>query len=388
MTNWIKTQLFKAVVWISNHVASRPTKDGVFKGLDKVFRGIENGKESKGVTIDFDAAKGRFIIFSDQHKGAKNGADDFMLCEPNYLAALDFYYENDFSLIALGDCEELWENHLPAVLKHQQPSFDRYKKFIAQNRFYKTIGNHDLDWKNDPFTIASIKKIYEADLPIYDGVLLQTSIRGQTLKIFCTHGHQGDKASDGNWFSKFFVSKIWAPLQIWLKINPNTPAYDAQLKTQHNNLMYEWSGNQKNMLLITGHTHQPVFESLTHIERLYRMLLSAEAEKTEEKIREIEAEIQRRKFEYSHVSSDYLRMKPTYFNSGCCCNNDGDITGIEIENGCLRLVKWASKKGRPQREVLEEELLERLLTALGDTQPSEPAKRASPSQSSPPAESS
>lgn len=364
MTLWLRQHLFKVVLWASNKFASRPERDRVFEGLSKIMRGIENGKESKGIVIPFDACNDRFIIFSDQHKGAKNGADDFMLCEPNYLAALDYYYQNNFGFIALGDCEELWENSLSNVLKQQQPSFERYKNFIAQNRFYKIIGNHDLDWKNDPLTIAQIKIIYGTVLPIYDGILLQTSVNGQALKILCTHGHQGDRASDGNWFSKFFVSKIWAPLQAWLKINPNTPAYDSQLKTLHNLLMYEWSSKQNDLLLITGHTHQPVFESLTHIERLYRQFLTAQAQTDKKQLSELEEEIAKRKFEYSHISKDYLTMKPTYFNSGCCCNNDGDITGIEIEDGYLRLIQWAAKEGKPKREVLEEEKLEILLSAI------------------------
>jgi predicted phosphodiesterase len=364
MANWLRQKLFRAVVWLSNKFASRPEKERVFEGLDKIMKGIEDGKESKGVTVPFDVSKDRFIIFSDQHKGAKNGADDFMLCEPNYLAALDYYFANNFQFIALGDSEELWENKLSKVIKQQQPSFDRYKNFVAQNRFHKIIGNHDLDWKNDPWTITQIKKLYGADLSIYDGVLLQTTINEQPLKILCTHGHQGDKASDGNWFSKFFVSKIWAPLQSFLKINPNTPAYDSQLKTLHNRLMYEWSFDKKALLLITGHTHQPVFESLTHIERLYRELLRAQAAGDDNLVEKIKEEITKRKFEYDHISGDYLTMKPTYFNSGCCCFSDGDITGIEIEDGCLRLVKWAVKEGKPKREVLEEEKLEVLLNGI------------------------
>ncbi|WP_121352413.1 metallophosphoesterase [Flavisolibacter nicotianae] len=364
MLLWVRQNLFKIVLWASNRFASRPEKNAVFESLSKLHEAIGSNKESKGIVIPFAAATGRFVIFSDQHKGAKNGADDFMLCEPAYLAALDHYFENDFHFVSLGDSEELWENRLSSVLKKQQPSFDRYRRFAAANRLYKTIGNHDLDWKNNPLTMAQVRLIFKTSLCIYDGILLQTEIKGNRLSIFCTHGHQGDKASDGNWFSKFFVSKIWAPLQILLKINPNTPAYDAQLKTLHNRLMYEWSNEQQNLLLITGHTHQPVFESLTHIERLYRQLLLAKAGGDEKTAAETEVEIQKRKFEYSHVSSDYLNMRPSYFNSGCCCNNDGDITGIEIEDGCLRLVKWTSKAGHPHREVLEEETLEVLLQAV------------------------
>ena len=361
---WLKQRLYKTVVWLSDKFASRPEKDRVFDGLTQLIQSIEEGKEKKGVIVPFEAMNGRFIVFSDQHKGAKNGADDFMLCEPNYLAALDYYHQNNFSLLVLGDGEELWENTLAAVLKHQQPSFDRYKNFIAARRFYKTIGNHDLDWKNDPITITQIKKIFDSAITIYDGVLLQTIINDKPLSIFCTHGHQGDKASDGNWFSKFFVSKVWAPVQALVKINPNTPAYDSQLKTLHNRLMYEWSNGRQNTLLITGHTHQPVFASLTYIERLYRQLLQAQAAGDKNLIQGIEAEIQKRKFEYDHVSGDYLTMKPTYFNAGCCCFNDGDITGIEIENGYLRLIKWAGNAGKPQRQVLEEETLLALSEAI------------------------
>lgn len=184
------------------------------------------------------------------------------------------------------------------------------------------------------------------------------------MNIFCTHGHQGDKASDGNWFSKFFVSDIWGPLQALLKINPNTPAYDSQLKTLHNSIMYEWSASQENLVLITGHTHQPVFESLTHIERLYRQLLYAQQQNDVSAIPGIEKEIQVRKFEYAHVSQNYLDMKPCYFNSGCCCYDDGDITGIELENGLIRLIKWHAKDGVPQREILEEKPLSDLTGKL------------------------
>ena len=205
------------------------------------------------------------------------------------------------------------------------------------------------------------------DVPIHEGVFLQTSVNNAQLNIFCTHGHQGDAVSDGNWFSKFFVSKIWAPLQSFLRINPNTPAYDASLKTTHNQMMYDWSAGQKNLLLITGHTHQPVFESLTHIERLYRSLLFARQMKDESMIESLQKEIQLRKFEYTTISPDYLKLKPSYFNTGCCCYNDGDITGIEIDEDCIRLIKWNSKGGKPVRMILEEAALAELLEAMANS---------------------
>ena len=36
---------------------------------------------------------------------------------------------------------------------------------------------------------------------------------------------------------------------------------------------------------------------------------------------------------------------PLIFNSGNCINKDGDITGIEIDNGHIKLVKWGIDGG-------------------------------------------
>ena len=80
------------------------------------------------------------------------------------------------------------------------------------------------------------------------------------------------------------------------------------------------------MLLITGHTHKPVFAS----------------------------------GKYSNHPSNkierdaYGKLKPSYFNTGCCCFNDGDITGIEIEGGTIRLIKWHQDNTTSARMVLEE----------------------------------
>lgn len=364
MLLWLRRLLFKPVLWASNRFSSKPDRQRIFDALSGLLKSIIQKETKKGPVISFDSTKDKFIIFSDQHKGAKNGADDFMLCEPNYLAALDYYYEKGYYFISLGDCEELWENTLTAVKKNQQPSFEREKRFIHADRFLKIFGNHDLFWQNDPLAPLQLKAIYDCNVPIYEGVLLQTTVDNKPVNIFCTHGHQGDEMSDGNWFSKFFVSKIWAPLQSLLRINPNTPAYDSQLKTLHNNMMYEWSADQEALILITGHTHQPVFESLTHIERLYRQLEFATKVNDQSMVDTLHKEITLRKFEYTRALQDYGTLKPTYFNSGCCCFNDGDITGIELEEDCLRLIKWRGKDGVPKRQILEESPLQELMESI------------------------
>jgi predicted phosphodiesterase len=364
MRRFLRSILLKPVLWASAKFSSRPEKQKIFEALSKLIERITAKEEDKGPVITFDINEGRFIIFSDHHKGARDGADDFAMAEPNYLAALDYYFSAGYTLINLGDSEELWETGLGKVKKFNQQNLEAEKKFLQQKRFIKIFGNHDLYWDNDPLAWWQLKAIYGEKLKVYEAVVLSTTINNNQLNIFCTHGHQGDAQSDGNWFSKFFVAKIWAPFQAYLRINPNTPAYDGEKKSLHNSIMYEWSSLQKNMLLITGHTHQPVFGSLTLLERLYKQFQQAGAAGNTSKQTELKTEIRKREKEFAAVAIDYMTMKPSYFNSGCCCYSDGDITGIEIADGCIRLIKWTLPGQVSRREVLEETPLTELVAQL------------------------
>lgn len=87
------------------------------------------------------------------------------------------------------------------------------------------------------------------------------------------------------------------------------------------------------MILITGHTHQPVFESLTHLERLHRKMKFAESQQDEDALAKINDEIKKYERRFDTLDEDYTKIVPTYFNTGCCCYSDGDITGIELEEG-------------------------------------------------------
>jgi len=90
----------------------------------------------------------------------------------------------------------------------------------------------------------------------------------------------------------------------------------------------------------------------------------AEQEKDEAAIQQLKKEILERENQFTAVSLDYMSMKPSYFNTGCCCFSDGDITGIEIAEGCIRLIKWSRINGNPTRHLLEEMELHQLITLL------------------------
>ncbi len=363
MPNLLQRLLKKPVIRLADKFSSRPNQQRVDQALSDLYQNIIHEPGKCGPVVDFKAGQEKFIILSDQHKGARDGADIFALAEKNFLTALDHYNRNNFHYIALGDSEELWENTFITVKRHNQATFDKEKLFLARKAFTKIYGNHDLYWDNDPLASIGLEQIYGENVKIYEGMLLRTAINNRPLTIYLTHGHQGDLQSDGNWFSKWFVSDIWGPIEGYLRINPNTPANNDQLKTDHNRIMYEWSQKRENLLLITGHTHQPVFRSLTHIEMLYAELDKAKTANDTGRLQNLQQQVAKRqsKGDTAPVPKNN-GYKPCYFNSGCCCFDDGDITGIEIEAGSIRLIRWKYKAHKvPERVVLEECRLEELL---------------------------
>ncbi|MCC6286382.1 MAG: metallophosphoesterase family protein [Chitinophagaceae bacterium] len=352
--------LTKPVLKLADKYSSKPNKQRVHEALSKLYQHIQKKPGKKGLVINIDKFHQKIIIFSDLHKGNKKRSDDFAPAEQNYLAALDYYNREGYTLIMLGDSEELWKFNLFTVQKYNHPSFDAEKKFLHRKALIKVFGNHDIFWHDDPFAKLQLLNTYGQTIKVYEGIILRHHLQEKNINIFLTHGHQGDGQSDGNKFSAWFVAKIWAPLQSYLELNINTPATNDILKTEHNQFMCEWSSQQENLLLVTGHTHQPVFESLTHLERLYKQLLIARQQNDTTAIAKLQEEIAFRRQEYDHVSEDYLHVKPTYFNTGCCCFSDGDITGIEIENGAMRLIKWKKEGAASNRTVLEKTTIDSL----------------------------
>ena len=146
MRKFLQRILSGPVSRLADKYSSKPNKDRVHKALTQLYNKISTGNEKKGLLIEFSPEEKKIIIFFDQHKGAKNGSDDFAFSEKNYLCALEFYYKNDFHFISLGDAEELWENTLAAVKKNNAASFEKEKLFLERKAFSKVFGNHDLEW--------------------------------------------------------------------------------------------------------------------------------------------------------------------------------------------------------------------------------------------------
>jgi hypothetical protein len=316
--------------------------------------------------VDFDIHDSKMIIFSDHHKGNRDGADDFRICERAYNAALAYYYQLGYTLVVLGDVEELWEERPQTVLKAYAHTLTLEGKFHRAGRYLRFWGNHDDDWRHPDLVKAWLAPALGTEsLKIYESMILHVRDGEQELgKFFLAHGHQGTLESDHIApLSKLFVRYIWRPIQRILNISINTPAEDFQLRHAHDSAMYAWSEAQDNVVLIAGHTHRPVFKSETHEVVLRKALQKSQDSLTKapnnpelqknaaDLAAELEWNLAKNQTSTQRLPAIELK-KPSYFNTGCCAFSDGDITGLEISAGEIRLVRWPDDENNPQPKVL------------------------------------
>jgi len=317
-------------------------------------------------TLPFDLRADRLIIFSDQHRGARNGADDFLRSERAYNAALAYYHAQGHTLVVLGDAEELWEEFPWAVTRAYPHTLGLEARFQAEGRYLRVWGNHDDDWSFPDNVQMFLRPIFGGPLPIHESVRVQVKDGEAGLGVlFLVHGHQGDTASDNwAWLSRWIVRLIWRPIQRLTRISLNTPARDWHLRERHNIALYRWAAARAKTVLVAGHTHRPVFRSQTETEQLRQVLDSLRTKAvtapedarlrtvTATKAAELEWSRAQDLFSPGSEGEAVPMEKPCYFNTGCCCYLDGDITGLELAEGEIRLVRWPDDQRRPRPQTL------------------------------------
>lgn len=245
----------------------------------------------------------KYLLLSDCHRGIGDTNDNFLKNEFLYLAALEYYFKRGFTYIELGDGDELWENRsLKQIKEVHKQSFEMIAKYYGAGRMYSVYGNHDTAKKNPRFaekyfhTYFCDQTIREIPLcpgiNFYSGIILQDRQAGRD--IYLTHGHQADWLNSTFWrLSRFLVRYVWKPLEHFGVSDPTSAAKNNTRKKKSEKILADWAA-RRDRLLIAGHTHHPMIGT---------------------------------------------RESP-YFNTGSCIH-PGGITGIEIENRCMTLVKWS-----------------------------------------------
>ena len=310
------------------------------------------------------------IIFSDQHKGVRNPADDFWRAERAYCAALAHYLELGHRLVVLGDAEELWETWSPRkVISHHEgdgKSLALEAEFHARGRYDRVWGNHDLLWSSE----KEVKKHLATPELFGDGFRVR---RGLKLRVpddgdrpggllFLVHGHQGTADSEAIAPISRIAVRLFGRLQRWFKRGWYTPANDWDLRDRHDTAMSEWAESKSSdgIVLIAGHTHRPVFWNSRppipgpdEIARRRAELDAARQAKRPpaelaEKHAALALEQAKENWGAGGAPPPVKMNKPSYFNSGCCSFADGDVTGLEILDGEIRLVRWLDNNGDPK----------------------------------------
>ncbi len=239
----------------------------------------------------------KIVLMSDCHRGDGSWADGLSRNQSVYHAALEYYYDNGFTYIEIGDGDELWENSdMSMIIEAHRDDFLLFSKFHTENRFYMIFGNHDIikksgsyaETKNPiPYIIPLLKKT-----TIHEGLVLRYAESGGD--IFLVHGHQADPLNSTFWMlARFLVRHIWKPLEAFGVNDPTSAAKNNKRKNVVEKRLTQWVQKEK-CILVAGHTHRPVFPD----------------------------------------SGD-----PLYFNSGSCVH-PYSITAIEILDGSIALVKW------------------------------------------------
>jgi len=343
-------------------MSSREFRASIARGLDAAL--------ARATRQTWDADADRVIVFSDLHRGQGDHADDFRLCAGTYRRAIAFYFDAGYRLVTLGDAEELWEGWPRKVLPTYRELLDLENRFhrAAGERFFKIWGNHDDLWQYRAQVSRHLAPIF-GELAVPEGLDLTVTRTGAPPgRVFLVHGHQGTGSSD-RWggISRHFVRWIWRPVQRLFKISLNTPATDFEIRDRHDRAMYEWAAGRNDLVLIAGHTHNPVFVSKPHVatlERVHDHVLETPSEA--DRADRLDREISWARIEASSDGGDGgARDRGCYFNTGCCCFSNGDITGIEIADGEIRLVRWTTDTADPGSRILEARPLAAVFAELG-----------------------
>ncbi|MFL1894737.1 metallophosphoesterase [Aquimarina sp. 2-A2] len=270
----------------------------VFSSQSRINRAFINAP-----ILPFDDTS-KFIVFSDCHRGDNSFADEFSNNRNIYTHALKYYYKENFVYCELGDGDELWENRrFDTIFRAHENVFQLLKKFHLERRLVMIWGNHDMVYRDPDYIKKHLHAYFDRKLnrkmPLFSNIKYHEAVRLQhteTLQeLFLVHGHQAEFMNYVGWrFHRFLVRILWRPLQVIGIADPTSPAKNYKETIKVERRFKRWIRANTNQSTMIGHTHRPRFPEVG---------------------------------------------EPALFNAGSCVH-PRSITGMEIENGAITLIKW------------------------------------------------
>ncbi len=329
---------------------------------DYTFEALNAARQQALRLTDDQLKHDRTIILSDVHKGDRQpGTDDFAHNEQVYCEALRYYLDHDYRLILNGDIEEGWKNNYADIIAaYESTAFALEREFALRDRYVRIYGNHDQEWANPLFVQRTLTPVLGRPIRVYPAVFLGD-------RLFIVHGHQGELNADRRaWLSRRVVRYIWRPLQQAFGLNLNHASGDAAAYRDRDHYLFEWA-NAHRLLLVAGHTHRALLRPffLSDQFRLIQDRLVRKLSGTSDPyLRDRLSSTIERLNRLLQSPPDDSNPATNYFNEGCCVHTDG-LTGIEIEQGEVRLIRWKnSQPGVNPRHVVQSSDLGAILARL------------------------
>lgn len=257
-------------------------------------------KKAKIIGFDDDS---KLIFFSDVHRGDNSTSDEFAHNQSTYFHALNYYYNEGYTYIEVGDGDEMWEHaRFSHIRTAHSDVFYLLSKIYQAGRLIMLYGNHNIFLKDPNYVKKNFYNFYDdylekgSDLfpgmEVHESIILKHCVTNR--EIFVVHGHQGDLMNDQLWwFSMLLLRYFWRFMHIIGFRNPASPAKNILKQHKIEKNYSKWIAKHEKILLC-GHTHRPKFPGKDDV---------------------------------------------PYFNSGCCVHPRG-ISGIEIIEGKIMLVDW------------------------------------------------
>lgn len=221
----------------------------------------------KALPVPFDDSS-KFVFFSDVHRSDDSLSDEFGRNKHIYLRALNYYYDNNFTYVEIGDGDELWEGPRFEIIRNAHAQiFDTLKKFFDLDRLYMIYGNHNVQLANEEFVKNNYYDVYDEylgkKLPLFPGLQVHEGIilthRNTDQQLFLVHGHQGDFMNDQfSFFSHFVVRFLWRYMHLVGFKYLASPAKSRRKRHKVEKNFSRWNSDN-DTIIICGHTHRPRF---------------------------------------------------------------------------------------------------------------------------------
>jgi predicted phosphodiesterase len=288
----------------------------------------------------------RFLIVSDLHLGDGGSRDDFRPNAEIFRTVLErFYLPRGYRLILNGDIEELQRFPMERIVRRWQPIYRLFEAFAAQNGLYRIVGNHDR-------TLAAL-----AAPPGGAKAFPALKLEFDRNIIFIFHGHQATLLMDRfNLLCGLVLRYIANPIGI----KNYARSHRSKVRFQTERRVYGFSRDRKIVSLI-GHTHRPLFESLSPLDALQfkiEQLCREYARSGRNAQGQLAGAIRACQSELSYWltmnraeasrGSLYNRdlLVPCLFNTGAVIGKQG-FTALEIDRGLINLAQWTEPQKTP-----------------------------------------